>query len=393
MTSLTSSLWIVFGKELVDGIRDRRSLISALVPVAFIPVMIFFAFKTVSDRVEPIREITVPVVGAERAIALVDWLGQQPGVSIVPGPEEPRKAVRDGEVGFALVIDEDFAAEFRRSRTAGVRLVIDSQDSRADRAARRVRDLVRSYGQGIASRRLIVRGVSPEVARPLQVETVDMATRRERAARLLIMIPFALLMTVFIGGLQIAIDSTAGERERQTLEPLLTRPVERIALAGGKWLASITFSWASVGLTAALLMLSLEYSPLAQLGVRADLGARGMATLLAAVLPLAPLVSAVQMAVATLARSYKEAQSYVSLLMLLPALPMVLMADPSSSQAAWQAAVPVVGQFMLVSDVLKGSAASPLALGIPAIVSLVGAAGALTLTARLFRSERVVLGR
>lgn len=118
-----------------------------------------------------------------------------------------------------------------------------------------------------------------------------------------------------------------------------------------------------------------------------------MATLLAAVLPLAPLVSAVQMAVATLARSYKEAQSYVSLLMLLPALPMVLMADPSSTEAAWKVAVPVVGQFMLVSDVLEGSGVSPLSLGVPAIVSLVGAAGALALTARLFRSERVVFGR
>ena len=393
MTSLTASLGIVFRKELVDGIRDRRSLISALVPVAFIPAMMFFAFKTVSDRVEPIREVTVPVVGAERARALVDWLGQQAGVSIVPGPEEPQKAVRDGEIGFALVIDEDFAAEFKRSRTASVRVVVDSQDSRADRAAGRVRDLVRLYGQVIASRRLIVRGVSPDVARPVRVETVDMATRRERAASLLIMIPFALLMTVFIGGLQIAIDSTAGERERQTLEPLLARPVERIALVGGKWLTSITFSWASVGLTAALLVLGLEYSPLAQLGVRADLGVRDMATLLAAVLPLAPLVSAVQMAVATLARSYKEAQSYVSLLMLLPALPMVLMTDPSSTEAAWKVAVPVVGQFMLVSDVLEGSGVSPLSLGIPAIVSLVGAAGALALTARLFRSERVVFGR
>ena len=393
MTSLTASLGIVSRKELVDGIRDRRSLASALVPVAFIPAMIFFSFKMVSDRVQPIREVTVPVVGAERAGALVDWLGQQPGVSIVPGPEEPREAVRNGEIGFALVIDKDFAADFTRSRTAGVRLVVDSQDSRADRAAGRVRDLVRSYGQMIASRRLIVRGVSPAVARPLQVETVDMATRRERAASLFMVVPFALLMTVFIGGLQIAIDSTAGERERQTLEPLLARPVEHIAVVGGKWLASIAFSWASVGLTAALLMLSLEYSPLAQLGVRADLGVRGMAVLLAAVLPLAPLVSAVQMAVATLARSYKEAQSYVSLLMLLPALPMVLMADPSTTQPAWQAGVPVVGQFMLVSDVLEGSAVSLPALGIPALVSLAGAAGALALTARLFRSERVVFGR
>lgn len=393
MTSGLASLRIVLCKELVDGLRDRRSIISALAPLAFIPLMLLFAFKMVSDQAAPVRNVTVPVVGGERASALVDWLGQQPGVSVVPGPSEPRTAVREGDVSFALVVDEDFGTLFARSRTAEVTIVVDSQDSRASRAADRVRDLVQAYGRSIAAQRLVVRGVSPEVIRPVQVDTIDMATDRERAAALLISIPFALLMSVFIGGLQIAIDSTAGERERNTLEPLLARPVKRIAVVGGKWLASTIFSWASVGLTAALLVASLAYSPLARLGVRTDVGVSEVAVILAAALPLALLVSAVQMAVATLARSYKEAQSYVSLLMLLPALPMVLMADPAAERVAWHAAAPVIGQFAVISEVLQGTEVSALALVVPALVSLAGGAVALALTARLFRSEKVVFGR
>lgn len=393
MISVITSLAIVFRKELLDGLRDRRSIFSALVPLAFIPLMVFFSFKMVVEQVQPVRELTVPVVGAERAQALVQWLGQQSGVSVVPGPGEPRTAVRNGDIGFALVIDEEFSELFERSKTAKVTLVVNSQDTKADRSASRIRALVRSYGQVIASQRLIVRGVSPEVTRPLVVETIDMTTSRERAAMLLVSIPFALLMTVFIGGLQIAIDSTAGERERQTLEPLLARPVERIALVGGKWLASVTFSWASVVLTAGLLFVSLDFAPLEQLGVRTDLGVYSMVLLLAAVLPLAPLVSAVQMAVATLARSYKEAQSYVSLLMLLPALPMIMMANPSTTQEPWQVVLPVMAQFMVITDVLEGSQVSLESVAIPAFVSLAGGVAALAVTARVFRSERVALGR
>ena len=393
MSTLPASLGIVFRKELVDGVRDRRSLFSLLLPLVFIPAILFFSFRMISDRAQPVREVTVPVVGAEHGRALVDWLGQQSGVTIEPGPEEPLMAVEEGVVDFVLVIDEDFATLFERSKTAEVRLVVDSQDSRAERAAAKVRDLVRAFGRGIASQRLIVRGVSPEVARPLQVETIDLSTSRERAAKLLIALPFALIMSVFVGGLQIAIDSTAGERERQTLEPLLATPVERIALVGGKWLASVAFSWTSVGLTAVLLALSLEFAPLGRLGMRTDLGLQGVALILAAVVPLALLVSAVQMAVAALARSYKEAQSYVSLLMLLPAVPMVLMADPSATQAAWQIGVPVMGQFMLITDVLDGSGLSPVSLAIPAGACLAASMAVLAVTARLMRSERVAFGR
>ena len=393
MTSPIASLGTVLRKELLDGIRDRRSIISALVPLVFLPVMVFFAVKMASDQVEPVQEITVPVAGASRARPLVDWLERQPGVEVESAPKEHRKEVRDGELGFVVVFSDDFAQRFDRSKPAKIEILVDSRDSRADRAAERVGALIQQYSRLIAGQRLLVRGVSPEVILPLDVETVDIATDQERAARFLMFMPLMLLMTVFIGGLQIAIDSTAGERERRTLEPLLSKPVPNLSVVVGKWLASGAFSVASIVLTCALLLLALEIAPLHRLSIRHDLGLGGVALLLAAVLPLVPFVSALQMTVATLARSYKEAQSYVSFLMFLPVLPMLTMTDPAADQAAWKLLVPVIGQFILILDVMEGSAVSPHTLVVPALVSLVGGAVFLAVTARLFRSERIVFGR
>ncbi len=393
MTSLIASLGTVLRKELLDGIRDRRSIISALVPLAFLPVMVFFAVKMASDQVEAVREITVPVAGASRAQPLVDWLERQHGVEVEPAPEEHRRQVRDGELGFVVVFADDFAQRFGRSKTAKVEILVDSRDSHADRAADRVRTLIREYSQLLAAQRLLVRGVSPEVIRPVEVETVDIATDQERAARFLMFMPLMLLMAVFIGGLQIAIDSTSGERERRTLESLLSKPVPNLSVVMGKWLASGAFSVASIVLTCALMLLALEIAPLHRLSIRHDLGLGGIALLLVAVLPLVPFVSALQITVATLARSYKEAQSYVSFLMFLPILPMLIMTDPTAEQAAWKLLVPVLGQFILILDVMKGSAVSPLTLVVPTLISLVGGGVFLAVTARLFRSERIVFGR
>ena len=393
MTRHMSALAVVLRKELLDGFRDRRSILSALVPLALLPLMLLYMFGLMADQIEGARKITVPVVGAHNAQALIDWLEQQPGVSIETGPSEARAEVSEGTVDFVLVIPDGFGKTFARSKTAEVQLIVDSSKDRAEQAARRVRSLIQDYGQQIAGQRLVVRGVSPEVVRPVQVDTIDLENEGERAAKLLAFMPMILIMALFIGSLQIAIDSTAGERERGSLERLLANSVPRISLVGGKWMASIVFSWASVALTTAALLLVLDHSPLARLGIRLDLGLREYGSLLAAVLPLALLVSALQMAVATLARSYKEAQSYVSFLMLVPVVPAALAMGSAVDYALWKLFVPVMGQSLLISRTLEGAGLAPLPACIAAVVALAGALGFLWLTARLLTSERIVFGR
>ncbi len=393
MKSGRASFWVTLRKELLDGIRDRRSILAALVPLAMIPAMLLFGFDRASDEMERVRNIKVPVTGGDRAAPLIDWLDRQSGVDIADGPDDPREAVRKGEVGLALVIPEDFAERFDRSKTAKVEVVVDSSNSRNRRTADRLRSLLRAYAQQLAAQRLVARGVSPEVIRPIRVASVDLATDRERMAPAFAFLPMVLLITVFVGGLQIAIDSTAGERERGSLEPLLINPVSLLSFVGGKWGASVVFAWACALLATGMLLAVLEYSPLQRVGLDLDLGPPEITRILAAALPLAPLASGLQMSVATLARSYKEAQTYVSFLMFVPMAPLMFSIGAPVERALWKLAVPVLGQHVLITSALEGKPFAPLDFFVAAAAALAAAAVFVYLTARLFRREAIVFGR
>lgn len=393
MRNLVAALVVVLRKELVDGLRDRRSLISVLAPLALLPFMLFVAMDQVSESVERARQIKVPVIGAEHARELTDWLDQQAGIEIEQGPDQPREAVRNGDVDFALVIPEDFAERFAGSETAEVEIIVEGMDRGLDRAVSRVRDLVRGYGRSIADQRLIVRGISPEVARPVRVETLELATQQQRTARLIGFMPLLLVMGIFVGGLQVAIDSTAGERERGSLEPLLVIPVPRLSIIGGKWLAATAFSLASTVLVAAMVGIGLEFGPLQSLGLRIELDGGVMALMVAAILPLAFSVTALQIAVATMARSYKEAQSYVSFLMLLPMVPLALSMGSQIEDSSWGLLVPVLGQQQLIQDAMGGEGVALVDFAVTALAAAAFAGICLWLTSYLFRRERIVFGR
>ncbi len=201
MKRLLPTLGVVFRKELLDGIRDRRSILSALLPLAVAPVMILFALNTASDRMERAQSLTVPVVGAEHASALIEWLEQQPGVAVGPASAHPIAEVREGIADFVLVIPDDFGQRFAAAKTAEVRLVVDSADMGTGSTVGRLRRLIEAYSRQLAQQRLIVRGVSPEVIRPVRIETVELSTSRERAAMTFAFIPMFLLIAVFAGGL------------------------------------------------------------------------------------------------------------------------------------------------------------------------------------------------
>ena len=144
MNHLLAPLGVVVRKELIDGVRDRRSIISAVVPLAIIPLMLFFGFSMASDEIESSRRITVPVAGAGHAQALIDWLDSRSGVEIEPGVSQPRAAVENDEHEFVLVVPEDFGGRFEESRPAEVEIVVDSSNSRAGRAVGRRRSLIRA---------------------------------------------------------------------------------------------------------------------------------------------------------------------------------------------------------------------------------------------------------
>jgi sodium transport system permease protein len=392
MTGLRQAA-MVMRKELTDGLRDRRSLYVIVFTSCFGPIMVGFMMSQIADRQRTADEVKIPVVGMEHAPALVEWLRQQSGVELVAGPADFEAAVRDKKEDVVVVIADDFIKKFRASQPAPVKLVSDGSRPASRPKVQRVRALLNRYSSEIGILRLVSRGVSPAIATAVQVQDVEVSSAQQRAATILNFLPMFIIMAAFAGGMQIATDSTAGERERGSLEALLVNPAPRGAIAAGKWLAATTMSLASVCLTMGLCVAMMRYIPLQELGMRFRLGPPEVLGLFAAAWPLCPLAAALQMSVSTFARSFKEAQSYMGFLMIIPVFPTVINTMNPITSKVWMYAIPMFSQSVGLTDVLGGKAPAPMMLALAALMT-VGTALLLTLfTTSLLHREKIIFGR
>jgi sodium transport system permease protein len=273
---------LVLLKELVDHLRDLRSVTGSLVLAVMGPLLLFGLFQIVQN-LEKERPLDVPVVGAEQAPHLIQHLVAN-GVHVLPPPSDPEALVRKGDADMVLVIDDRYAEHYKASQLARVRLIVDDSRNESHKNVRRVERILLGYTQGLGALRLMARGVSPQAAAPLALEELDLATPQKLAANLLSMVPLFLMLAALIGGMNLAIDSTAGERERGSLEPLLLNPVSRRSLVLGKWLATALASTIVALLTLVGLTLTIQHLPLEQLGMKVALGPKEAGLILAALL-------------------------------------------------------------------------------------------------------------
>jgi sodium transport system permease protein len=381
----------VFRKELVDHCRDRRSMLGALVLPVLGPLVLVGLFRLLS-QLGGDPPIQLPVVGAEHAPRLVEYL-KASGAEVLPAPTNPEDSVRRGDVNAVLVIDPDYGERFAAGRSAPVQLIVDQSRSEASHTARRVTRLVYGYAQSLGALRLLARGISPEVATPIALEELDLSTPQKLAANLLNVVPMLLMLAAFMGGMNVAIDTTAGERERGSLEPLLLNPVPRYRLVLGKWLTTVAFSTVITLVTLVGLSSTVRFLPLEEVGLKVLLGPSEALSMLASVLPLTLFASALQMLIATFARSFKEAQTYLSLFNLLPMAPsMVLMLEPTRT-AAWMLPVPALAQVSTLVDVMRGEVVPVWHFGLIVLSSLAYTALCLWALVRLLGREQIVFGR
>ncbi len=388
---MPSVVLTVFGKELIDSSRDRRSLSAALLYSLLGPLVMGLALGSLAAERGAGGALEVGVHGADHAPSLVRFL-EAAQVEIVATPAAPERAVAVGDLDLALIVPLDHARDFLDARPAAVRLVFDESRSESRRAAERLAGILEAYGRQIADLRLAARGVSPRLVRPLEVRAVDVSTPVSRAAVALAMLPIFLMVAAFVGGMNVAIDVTAGERERRSMEGLLLHAVPRISLAIGKWLAAAVVNLAAVALTVAVSWWVLRSDLLDELGVDLAFGGGrgwGVAALLMPVVLLAP---ALQLVIGLFCRSYKEAQTYLSLLLFVPMLPGFFLAFGTFGDSAWMEVVPLVGQQLLLSRLLRGELPGAGTLALLAAATLLAAAILVVLAGRLHDHERMVTG-
>jgi sodium transport system permease protein len=376
---------IVAAKELRDAVRDRRSLLSALLYPLFGPVLIVAMLGYIIGLETREPEVDLPVVGADNAPGLIAHLHAQ-GIRTSAPPPDPEAAIKAGDLDAVLLIPEDFGADFRAAKPAAVELLIDRSQRDARAAVRTIEREIEGYSARVGGLRLLARGIDPSVAAPVALRRVDLATPAQRAGDLLSTIPMFILLAAFIGGMYVATDATAGERERGSLESLLITPAPRGQLVLGKFIATFAFAAATVVLTLAASLIALAQLDTRALGLTLAIGAGQVGVVLALVLPLAAVAAALQLWVATFARSFKEAQTYLSLMMFVPMVPGLVLTVAPAATAAWMVWVPVLGQQALVVDVLRGNevgVAAIAACGLQAaVLTVVGLVAATALLRR-----------
>jgi sodium transport system permease protein len=382
----------ILRKELKDHLRDRRSIFSGLLVPILGPVTFLAMFTLIASWVREDRLLTIPVAGAQNAPSLIAFL-QRHGAVVETAPADYEEQVRDGKLDLALSVPDDYGKEFEAGRSAPAQIVSDSSRNKSRPQVFRARRLLEMYARRMSALRMIARGVSPTLVAPLELTEVDLATPEKTAANVLGMMPLFLLMAVFVGGLHLAIDATAGERERGSLEPLLVNPVSRFSVVAGKWLAIAVTTVFAVLVSLIGFRLAIARVPLQDLGVKFQLGMPEMLGMLAVCVPLTLFAAALQMTLAFFARTFKEAQTYLSMLMLLPMIPATFISLQPIKSAQWEMLVPVLGQTLLMADVLRGEPTPASWFVLAALSAVACSAAMLAWAARLLRSEKIVFGR
>ncbi|HEX7465950.1 MAG TPA: ABC transporter permease [Usitatibacter sp.] len=383
----------VYLKELKDALRDRRTAIMILVASIITgPVTLVLVAQFISGLEEKSATLKVRIVGQQHAPQLINFL-QRNDVEIETAPADYEARVREGRLDAVIVIPEDFDERLLAGDNAKVEIVYD--DSRADSgpAIRQAERLMRAFNHETGMLRMMARGVSPDLVEPVKVERVNTATPRQKGAFILFLIPMFAILSPLLGGMTVAIDSTAGERERGSLEPLLANPVPTGQIVTGKWLAAWTLATTVAVLTLTGFVIAALLHSQKKLATLMTFGTPELFQFILIVIPFAAMTSALQMLICTYGRSYREAQTYVSYLATVASFVPVIVMFSGLKDALWQLAIPVLGQQMVLSRVVRGDALAPADYLLPSAVALALAAICVALVARLLREERIIFGR
>ena len=353
-----NGLSTVFRKEVRENIRDRRALFNSLLlgpllfPLLFVGMM-WFLESAEKERAEATLEL--PVIGAGYAPSLIRFLEQQ-GTEILPEPEDPEELVRSQEVPVVLRILPEYPEKWAEGLPAPVEVISDPSRQESNAPIRKIKGLLYAYGQQIGSLRLRLRGVSPQLASPVMVKDVDLSTPKSRAILAVIFLPYVLMITAFTGATHLAMDTTAGEKERKSLEPLLINPVPRWQIMTGKMLTTMVFAMASLALTLVSFRIVLPYMPVGAFGMDLTLGLETLLKILFVISPVAILAAALLTLLASFAKSYREAQSYMGLVILIPKIPsLIFKANPIKAEM-WMMNIPLFSQNLLIGELIREEA-------------------------------------
>jgi sodium transport system permease protein len=389
-----SGFSIVFAKECIDNLRDKRTLFSSfslalLGPILFVGIMVFVLERALGESDDPVE---FSVIGAQYAPELMKFL--ENGNTEITNRDpvaDPRSLVLNGDESLILIISPNYEERYTQGSPITLSAVFDGSDlSSTRRNLSQLHGLVNQYGRVIGLLRLQLRGIDPSIANPISVQDVDVASPAARALTILASLPYFLILVVFMGGFYLAIDTTAGEREHGSLEPLLTQPISRAQLVLGKVAATSLFGALSLLIFLVSLFLAIPFVPFDRIGMALEIGWIQNVTIFIIGLPLIFFAAALLTVVASFAKSYKEAQTYLTFVILVPTLPLIITQLMNVGPSLPLMFVPSLSQSTLMTDLIKGESVELLNVLISFSTTSVYAAMLTWVAVYLYRREQIL---
>jgi len=398
---MSNRAMIIFRKEFLETLRDKRTLLSMiLIPVVLYPALILIVLQVASVQQVELEGTTgnVVIVGEAPPEELVDALKKTRNTTLSSLPlEKARNALLQGEVQAVVIPAEEFSKTLEEQRTATISVEFDESSELSSLFSRRVLKQLEGYSDQILEERLASLSLERETIVPLAFEVKNSAPPARMGGYILGQIlPLLLLITVVIGAFYPAVDLTAGEKERGTLQTLLSAPVHATDIVTGKFLAvcaiTLLAGFANIGSVVlffghSMLLGSMDLPPEFQL----DLSMTTWALLLMTVVVMGLFFSAVLMAVAVLARSFKEAQTFLTPVYFACLIPAMIAQLPGIELTLATAWIPGMNVTLLMRNLLMEQASIA---GIATVLcaNILYSAIALYFAGEFFRRESVLFG-
>ncbi|GGY87223.1 Na+ ABC transporter permease [Cellvibrio zantedeschiae] len=350
----------VYRKELRDALRDRRAMRMAFLPplyfVAIFVGLVFFAVSMENDKkVAGVNSIPVYVEGEQNLPELVAWLREQ-GAVIKTVESGAYQQIKDKKIDFALIIPDEAKQKRAKGESAPVWLVYDGANQKLSSSIGFVRSQFYTWSWRVGSINLMARGLAPDVGTPVMLREDNIADEQKMSVYLLASVPLTLLLAAFIGSVGFSADMTAGERERRSLESLLITPASTFSVYLGKWLTSVSLTVVILIMQLVLLAIAFRFLPFNQLGLRVDVNYIDLINVFWVLVPVVFFAVALQLSLSIFAKSFKDAQSLIAGLVFVPMmLNFYTMFNPGVFHE-WWLWVPVLGQAVVIKEILLGGA-------------------------------------
>lgn len=392
------TVFVIFRKELVDMLRDKRTLIAMIgIPVVIYPGLFIAGSQAVLLQQGKVAggmsRVAVEGPGTEQ---LREWISDIPKIALFES-KDARLDLNAGKIHAVVIAEDNVQETLARGGTARIRILYDAAEGDSLEAEHRLAEGLDKRYETLLDDRLASLGIQKEFARPIDVTRKNVATPAKSTGSILgMMMPLIMIVMLGIGALVPAVDLTAGEKERGTFETLLSTPTSSLEILAGKFLTVFCLAMftGALNLVSMILALAIQLSQLEQtIGeFSLSLPVRSVVIIALALAPLAFLISAVMMSIATLARSFREAQNLLAPFLLLLLFPAALAAVPGISLSTGTQFIPIVNVALLFKDLMTDEVGLQPVFMVLASTTLY-AILALLLAAKLFQREEVVLSQ